>query len=212
MSARRPRSFPCQMDRSVSHLTVPDLQHDRVHQHDGIRTLPGDIRNGSGRAGDGLRRGVAEQYPRGWLAITWQEDRKTLSSRAGRPFAGGAFQCTGVCGARSPSGTATWINLRAATDGRAVTAAYEGAGLVSAEIQGLTALAAAVEAGDPLAPWVAVRRTDVLHVVRALDKLVDRFAASEDTSSRGPGSSRAGKETRRGRAAGSLSSDSTGMT
>jgi hypothetical protein len=63
-----------------------------------------------------------------------------------------------------------------------LTAAYERAGLGSGEIQGVAALVAAVEAGDPLASWVAVRRTDVLQVVGALNRLVDRYPASEGVS------------------------------
>jgi uncharacterized protein (DUF433 family) len=63
-----------------------------------------------------------------------------------------------------------------------VTAAYERAGLASAEIESLELLVVAVEAGDPLAPWVAVRRADVLGTVGVLDRLVDRSAASKGTA------------------------------
>src|SRR5690349_9807858 len=44
---------------------------------------------------------------------------------------------------------------------------------------------AAVEAGDPLAPWVAVRRADVFSVVGVLDRFVGRFTVSEPTAASG---------------------------
>jgi hypothetical protein len=67
------------------------------------------------------------------------------------------------------------------------TDAYGRAGLASAEVECVAALVAAVEAGDPLAPWVAVRRVDVVRVVGALDKFVDRFTTCEGmAASRSP--------------------------
>jgi uncharacterized protein (DUF433 family) len=69
-----------------------------------------------------------------------------------------------------------------------VTAAYERAGLASAEIECVALLVAAIEASDPVTPWVAVRRADVLCTVGVLDRLVDRIGGSEGTaaSTRGP--------------------------
>lgn len=55
-----------------------------------------------------------------------------------------------------------------------MTAAYAEAGLSVAEIENLSELVAAVESADRTAQWVAVSRADVLGVVAALDRLVDR--------------------------------------
>jgi hypothetical protein len=57
-----------------------------------------------------------------------------------------------------------------------MTAAYERAGLTAAEVEQVANLVGAAEAADPLAPWVAVARADLLGVVAALDRLVDTAA------------------------------------
>jgi transcriptional regulator with XRE-family HTH domain len=59
-----------------------------------------------------------------------------------------------------------------------MTSAYECAGLTRAEIEHLSDLVAAVESADPTTSYVAVRRSDVLLVVRALDRAVAGAASS----------------------------------
>jgi len=70
------------------------------------------------------------------------------------------------CGATDPSAATVLLRPRTAT------AAYDRAGLASAEVECVAMLMAAVEAGDPLAPWVAVRRGDVLCTVGVVDRFV----------------------------------------
>lgn len=58
-----------------------------------------------------------------------------------------------------------------------MTSSYERAGLTSAEVAHLVSLVSCAHSSDPSIPWIAVQRTDVLGVVAALDRLVDRAAA-----------------------------------
>ena len=61
-----------------------------------------------------------------------------------------------------------------------MTTTYERAGVTASEVEHLGALVGAVEAADPMAAWVAVRRADLLGVVGALDRLVDEAAGSRE--------------------------------
>lgn len=67
-----------------------------------------------------------------------------------------------------------------------MTDSYAEAGLTSAEVGSISELVAAVESADRTAPWVAVRRTDVLGVVAALDRLVDRSGGAASPPPREP--------------------------
>lgn len=54
-----------------------------------------------------------------------------------------------------------------------MTSSYERAGLSSGEIGHLVGLISSAESSDPLVPWIAVVRADVISVVAVLDRLVD---------------------------------------
>jgi hypothetical protein len=59
---------------------------------------------------------------------------------------------------------------------------YQRARLSATEVEAVSGLVAAVEAADSSAPWVAVKRSDVLTVVEVLDRFVDAAATSAPPS------------------------------